>query len=118
MRVVDVSSTYKDSEESHSLFDSVSAAAVWFAHEVRRNLPADMDPEEVFDKVAVQVALLFARWDDVTGNDPEEVDGGDDRCRYGLELREVMDFESAAADARETDGTTGTVPKTKKETKK
>lgn len=118
MRVVDVSSTYKDSEESHALFDSVSAAAVWFAHEVRRNLPADMDPEAAFDAVAAQVALLFARWDDVTGNDPEEVDGGDGRCRYGLELREVMDRAEAAAGAKEIDEAAGFVSKTKRGAKK
>ena len=119
MTVVDLSCTYKDSEESHQLFDSVSAAAVWFAHEVRRNLPANMDPEEVFDAVAVQVALLFSDYDSTTPADPEEVHGGDDHCRYGIELKSVSDLELARSDARDEDESAGLVkkPKPKKEKK-
>lgn len=117
MTVVDLSCEYKESEESHQLFDSVSAAAVWFAHEVRRNLPADMDPEELFDAVAVQVALLFSDYDSTMPNDPEEVDGGDSNCRYGIELKSVSDVELAKSDARDEDESAGLVKKPKKKEK-
>lgn len=93
MKVIDISCTYKDSEETHQLFDSVSAAAVWFAHEVRRNLnlaDRSMIDGQTQDTIAAQVGLLFAHYDEVTGNDPDVVNGGDPHCQYGLEVREVM----------------------------
>ena len=119
MTVVDLSCEYKESEESHQLFDSVSAAAVWFAHKVRRNLPAEMDPEELFDAVAQQVALLFSGYVSTTPADPEEVHGGDDNCRYGIELKSVSDLELARSDARDEDESAGLVkkPKPKKKEK-
>lgn len=109
---------YKGSEESHQLFDSVCAAAVWFAHEVRRNLPANMDAEEVFDKVAEQVALLFAAYETMTSNDPEETDGGDSNCRYGVSVEDVTGLAEAKASARKADENSGVVKrKAKKEVK-
>lgn len=96
MKVIDVNCTYKDSEETHQLFDSVSAAAVWFAHEVRKNLLVNRcTEEEVFDEVARQVALLFVRYDDQTDKDPDEVNGGDEHCRYGFEPKEITDLATA-----------------------
>lgn len=118
MKVVDISCEYKGSEESHQLFDSVGAAAVWFAHEVRRNLPASMEAEEVFDRVAEQVALLFADFDVRTPNDPEETDGGDPNCRYGASAEDVTGLEEAKANARKVDENAGVVKrKAKKEAK-
>ncbi len=118
MNVVDISCEYKGAEESHQLFDSVCAAAVWFAHEVRRNLPACMDAEEVFDRVAEQVALLFADYDTTTPKDPEETDGGDPNCRYGVSAETVTDLMEAKANARKVDENAGVVKrKAKKEAK-
>lgn len=118
MNVVDITCEYKGSEESHQLFDSVSAAAVWFAHEVRRNLPANMDAEETFDGVAAQVALLFAGYGTKTPNDPEETDGGDPDCRYGVSVEDVTGLAEAKASARKVDENAGVVKrKAKKEAK-
>lgn len=107
MNVVDIVCEYKGSEESHQLFTSVSAAAVQFAHEVRRNLPANMDAEEVFDRVAVQVALLFADYGTKTPNDPDETDGGDPHCRYSLSVEDVIGLTEAKANARKVDENAG-----------
>ena len=97
MNVIDVNCTYKDSEETHQLFDSVSAAAVWFAHEVRKNLKDSgvKDCNEIFDEGARQVALLFVRYSDQIDKDPEEVNGGDEHCRYGFELSVITDLATA-----------------------
>ena len=116
MNVVDIACEYKGSEESHQLFDSVCAAAVWFAHEVRRNLPANMDAEEVFDRVAEQVALLFADYELKTPNDPDETDGGDVDCRYCASAEGVTSHAEAKANARKVDENAGVVKrKAKKE---
>lgn len=96
MKVIDVSCTYKDSEETHQLFDSVSATAVWFAHEVRKNLLVNRyAEEEIFDEVVRQVALLVVHYDDQTDKDPDEVNGGDEHCRYGFEPKEITDLAMA-----------------------
>lgn len=118
MNVVDITCEYKGAEESHQLFDSVCAAAVWFAHEVRRNLPASLEAEEVFDRVAEQVALLFADYETKTPNDPDETDGGDVNCRYGVAVESVTGLEEAKANARKVDENAGVVKrKAKKEAK-
>lgn len=118
MNVVDITCEYKGSEESHQLFDSVCAAAVWFAHEVRRNLPASLDAEEAFDRVAEQVALLFADYELKTPNDPDETDGGDVDCRYGVSVESVASHVKAKANARKADENAGVVKrKAKKEAK-
>ena len=118
MNVVDITCEYKGSEESHQLFDSVCAAAVWFAHEVRRNLPANTEAEEAFDRVAEQVALLFADFDLKTPNDPDETDGGDPNCRYGASAESVVSHVEAKASARKVDEDAGVVKrKAKKEAK-
>ena len=102
MKVIDISCTYKDSEETHQLFDSVSAAAVWFAHEVRDNLKDGgvKGEGEILDEVARQVALLVVHYDDQTGKDPDEVNGGDEHCRYGFEPKEITDLETAKKEGR------------------
>lgn len=119
MNVVDITCEYKDSAESHQLFDSISAAAVWFAHEVRKNLLVNRcTEEEVFDEVARQVALLFADYETITPNDPEETDGGDPDCRYGVSVMDVTGLEEAKANARKVDEDAGVVKrKAKKEAK-
>ena len=118
MNVVDITCEYKGSEESRQLFDSVCAAAVWFAHEVRRNLPACLEAEEAFDRVTAQVALLFADWELKTPNDPEETDGGDPDCRYGVSVETIPGLAEAKANARKVDENAGVVKrKAKKEAK-
>lgn len=103
MKVIDISCTYKDSEETHQLFDSVSAAAVWFAHQVRDNLKDGgvKDEGEILDEVARQVALLVVHYDDQTSKDPDEVNGGDEHCRYGFEPKEITDLETAKKEGRD-----------------
>lgn len=118
MNVVDITCEYKGSEESHQLFSSVSAAAVQFAHEVRRNLPASLEPEEAFDRVAEQVALLFADYELKTPNDPAETDGGDPNCRYAVSVEDVAGLAEAKANARKADENAGVAKReAKKETK-
>lgn len=65
----------------------------------------------------MQVALLFSDYDSTTPNDPEEVDGGDSNCRYGIELKSVSDVELAKSDARDEDESAGLVKKPKKKEK-
>ena len=102
--VVMLRSVYKDRAEDIRLFDSVSACAVYFAHEARRQYAArGMPVGDLFDAVVQDVALLFAGWDATTGKDPDYVHGGDENTTYSYELRACTDVESAAADAREDD---------------
>lgn len=109
MNVVDITCENMGFEESHQLFDSVCTAAVWFAHEVRRNLSTDLDAEEVFDRVAMQVALLFADYGTKTPNDPEETDGGDPNCRYAVSAEEVIGLAEAKTNARKVDKNAGVI---------
>jgi hypothetical protein len=97
-------STYKDSEEDVRIFDSVSACSIAFAHEARRQYAAQgLRGDDLFDAVVNDVALLFADYDSTTGEDPEEVHGGDDNVRYHYELHSCADVKTAMADARTED---------------
>lgn len=114
--IVMLRSTYKDSEEDVRCFDSVSACAIHFAHEARRQYTSNgLEGDDLFDAVVQDVALLFAHYDATTAKDPEEVHGGDDNTRYGCELHSCADVKTATADARAEDETDG---KRRKETKK
>ena len=109
-------STYKDSEEDIRCFDSVSACAIHFAHEARRQYAASgLEGDDLFDAVAQDVALLFARYDATTAKDPEAVHGGDENTTYCYELHSCADVKMAVADARAEDETER---KRRKETKK
>lgn len=101
--IVMLRSTYKDSEEDIQLFDSVSACAIHFAHEARRqHATRGLTVGELFNAVVVDVALLFAGHDATTDKDPDEVHGGDENTTYNYELRECADVEEAAiASARD-----------------
>lgn len=102
--VVMLRSAYKDSEEDVRCFDSVSACAVHFAHEARRQYARQgLGDDDLFDAVAQDVALLFARYDNKTREDPEEVHGGDADTRYLFELCSCADLKTAALDARAED---------------
>lgn len=114
--IVMLRSTYKDREEDVRCFDSVSACAIHFAHEARRQYAAaGLKGDDLFDAVVQDVALLFARYDATTAKDPEEVHGGDDNTRYGYELHSCADITTAIADARAEDETD---KKRRKEAKK
>ena len=102
--IVMLRSTYKDSEEDVRCFDSVSACAVYFAHEARRQYAArGMKVGDLFNAVVQDVALLFAGYDATTKKDPDEVHGGDENTTYSYELHACTDVESAVADAMEDD---------------
>lgn len=102
--IVRFKSTYKDSEEDILCFDSVSACAIHFAHEARRQHAAQgLKGDDLFDAVVQDVALLFAGYGTTTAKDPDEVHGGDENTTYSYELRACTDVESAIADAREDD---------------
>lgn len=104
--VVLLKSTYKDSEEDVRIFDSVSACSIAFAHEARRQYAQQgLKGDDLFDAVVNDVALLFADYDSTTGEDPEEVDGGDDNVRYHYELCSCTDVKTAMVDARTEDET-------------
>lgn len=114
--IVMLRSTYKDSEEDIRCFDSVSACAIHFAHEARRQYAErGLKGDDLFDAVVNDVALLFADYDSTTGEDPEEVHGGDENTRYCYELHSCADVKTAVADARAEDETDR---KRRKETKK
>lgn len=114
--IVMLRSTYKDSEEDIRCFDSVSACAIHFAHEARRQYAQQgLKGDDLFDAVAQDVALLFAHYDATTAEDPEEVHGGDENTRYHYELLPCADVTTARFDARAEDETES---KRRKETKK
>ena len=96
----------KDGGEDVRCFDSVSACAVHFAHEARRQYARrGLKGDDLFDAVVNDVALLFARYDATTSEDPEEVHGGDENTRYRYELHSYVDAETAKSDARAEDET-------------
>lgn len=102
--IVILRSTYKDSEEDIRCFDSVSACAIHFAHEARRQHAArGLTVGDLFNAVVSDVALLFAG--SATGEDPEEVHGGDDNTRYSYEIHSCSDVKTAIAEARAEDET-------------
>lgn len=97
--IVMLRSTYKDSEADIRCFDSVSACAIYFAHEARRQHAArGLTVGELFNAVVSDVALLFAF--SATDKDPEEVHGGDNNTRYSWELHSCMDVKTAIANAK------------------
>lgn len=103
-KIVMLRSTYKDSEDDIRCFDSVSACAIHFAHEARRQYAAQgLRDDYLFDAVVSDVALLFAGYDSTTCNDPEEVHGGDVNTNYSYELHSCTDIKTAIADARVED---------------
>ena len=104
--IVILRSTYKDSDEDVRCFDSVSACAVHFAHEARRQYASQgLKGDDLFDAVVQDVALLFAHYDATTDRDPEEVHGGDENTCYCYELHSCADVKTAIADARVEDVT-------------
>lgn len=95
-------STYKGDDEVIRCFDSVSACAVHFAHEARRQYAKrGLAGDDLFDAVVKDVALLFT--DSTTGEDPDEVNGGDENTNYSFEIRSCADFETAVTEARADD---------------
>lgn len=96
--------TEYEGDEDVRCFDSVSACAVYFAHEARRQYAeAGLAGDDLFDAVVQDVALLFANYDATTGKDPEEVHGGDDNARYSFGLKACADVATAKSDARAED---------------
>lgn len=109
-------STHKYREEDIKIFDSVSACAIYFAHEARRqHAERGLTVGELFNAVVVDVALLFAGYGALTVKDPDYVHGGDENMTYSYELIACTDVESAVTDAREDDEADR---KRRKETKK
>lgn len=100
------------------LFESIGAAAVWFAHEVRRNLikedkarngtPGHITQNQILEETARQVALLFAQYDGTTGKDPEEVTACSKDSVWAADLKTVLSEGMARGDARCADD--GVVP--------
>lgn len=102
--IVMLRSTYKGSEEDIQLFDSVSACAIHFAHEARRQHAArGLTVGDLFNAVVVDVALLFAGYAATTDKDPDDVHGGDENTTYSYELRSLADVKAAIANARDDD---------------
>jgi hypothetical protein len=90
------------------MFDSVAAAAVYFAHEARRNYAKlGFKGDDLLEMVAVDTALLFAGYDRTTGEDMEHVSGGATGTSYEIELRAVRSRDVAKDDARTEDETKG-----------
>ena len=114
--VVLLRSTYKDCDEDVRIFNSVSACSIAFAHEARRQYESrGLKGDDLFDAVANDVALRFARCDATTSEDAEEVHGGDEHMTYCYELRSCVDVKTAMAHARNEDENER---KQRKETKK
>lgn len=99
------------------LFESVGAAAVWFAHEVRRNLIKEdrvrngaaghITQNQILEETARQVALLFADYDGTTDKDPEEVTACSKDSTWGVDLKHALSEEEARGDARLGDSSAG-----------
>lgn len=102
--IVILRSKYKDSKGVIRCFDSVSACAIYFAHEARRQYAErGLTVGELFNAVVSEVALLFAG-SATTGEDPCEVHGGDENTTYSFELRSYSDVNTVIAEARAEDG--------------
>lgn len=100
--IVMLQSTYKDGEEDVRCFDSVSACAIHFAHEARRQYARrGLEGDDLFDAVVNDVALLFAV--SATNEDPEEVHGGADNTRYCYDIYACANIKTAVANARAED---------------
>lgn len=96
--IVMLRSTYKNGEEDVRYFDSVSACAIHFAHEARRQYARQgLEDGDLFDAVAKDVALLFAF--SATDKDPEEVHGGDENTCYCCDLYSCADVKTATVNA-------------------
>ena len=95
--IVVLNSDFDGTEEEPQLFDSVSSAAVWFAHEMLRNVTGGKRlsgvNEAAFNAVVTDVALLFAGYDRTTEKDPDEVHGGNERKRWNFGLDHVSSVE-------------------------
>lgn len=104
--IVMLQSTYKDNKDTRYFdsvyFDSVSACAIHFAHEARRQYAKRrLAGDDLFDAVVSDVALLFAY--SATDYDPEVVHGGCENTSYHCDLYSCMDASTAAANARADD---------------
>lgn len=95
---------YKDIEEDVRCFSSVSACAVHFAHEARRQYAErGLTGDDLFDAVVCDVARLFASYDSTTSEDQEVVHGGDEDMSYVYETHSCANFKTAVANARKVD---------------
>lgn len=102
--IVILRSTYKDCEENVRCFDSVSACAIHFAHEARRQYARrGLEDDDLFDAVVNDVALLFTNSE--TSKDPEEVHGGDENTCYCCDLYSCADVKTATVNAIAEDET-------------
>lgn len=99
--IVMLQTEYKDNKDIRC-FDSVSACAIHFAREARRQYAIEkgLRGDDLFNAIVQDVALLFARYDATTNVDPEEVHGGNDNTKYSFTLKTCVDLQRAKADAK------------------
>ncbi len=81
------------------IFNSVTAAAVYFAHVARRAYSrANMSGDALMEAVAADTAVLFAGYDNTTAEDEAVVQL--DGARYEARLTAVLDEALASDDGR------------------
>ena len=84
-------------ENEPAMFDSVSSAAVWFAHNMLRAIAGKTRlsgvDEKTFNAIVVDVAVLFAGYDRTTDKDQETVTGGVSNMRWSFGLDKASTME-------------------------
>lgn len=89
------------------IFNSVAAAAVYFAHVARKAYSrANLHGDALLEAVAADTAVLFAGYDNTTAEDRIAVQVGG--VRYEAKLTAVLDEALASADGRAVDAKEGT----------
>jgi hypothetical protein len=97
--VVVLTGTRGDSTVESRVFNSVAAAAVYFAYVARRAYSrANMSGDALMEAVAADTAVLFAGYDNTTGEDDPVVQVGG--VKYEAKLTAVLDEELASDDGR------------------
>ena len=98
--VVALTETRDDSPVANTrIFNSVAAAAVYFAYAARRAYSkVGMHGDALMEAIAADTAVLFAGYDNTTAEDREVVQVGG--VRYAAKLTAVLDETLAAADGR------------------
>ena len=95
-------------ENEPEMFDSVSSAAVWFAHNMLRTI-AGKDrlsgvDEKTFNAIIVDVAVLFAGYDRTTEKDQETVTGGISNVRWSFGLDKASTMEEVINELHSGEG--------------
>jgi hypothetical protein len=100
--VVVLTETRGGSTVESRVFDSVAAAAVYFAHvAIRAWMKTKLSGDALIEAVAAETAVLFAGYDNTTGEDKDTIQLNG--VRYEAKLTAVLDEALASADGQALD---------------